>query len=240
MTAKSVVVCYTLARKSFDSLLGPIQDVWRFEALRKVPILFSLSNSQLFDLAHCMKYHTLQAGQIVFKKGEPGELLLVLLMHTQAMKLLIKSEKPPPDHGPLYLPACLLTCPSIWLPVPVAGFVPACLPACLSVCLSVCLSICLSVCPSVCLVFETSESHAGDVFYVVEEGNFTIYDDDENELARVGKGSCFGELALLRQVSLWDTKSNTVFTKMSISWCRSQQDNVQGRLKWFSVSVKIS
>ena len=68
------MVCYTLARKSFDSLLGPIQDVWRFEALRKVPILFSLSNSQLFDLAQCMKYHTLQAGQIVFKKGEPGVL----------------------------------------------------------------------------------------------------------------------------------------------------------------------
>lgn len=41
---------------------------------------------------------------------------------------------------------------------------------------------------------------AGDVFYVVEEGSFTIFDDDENELARVGKGSCFGELALLRQV----------------------------------------
>ena len=41
---------------------------------------------------------------------------------------------------------------------------------------------------------------AGDVFYVVEEGSFTIYDDDENELARVGKGCCFGELALLRQV----------------------------------------
>jgi len=49
---------------------------------------------------------------------------------------------------------------------------------------------------------QTSESHTGDVFYVVEEGNFTIYDDDENELARVGKGSCFGELALLRQVYL--------------------------------------
>ena len=41
------------------------------------------------------------------------------------------------------------------------------------------------------------------MFYVVEEGSFTIYDDDENELARVGKGTCFGELALLRQVHLW-------------------------------------
>ena len=51
------------------------------------------------------------------------------------------------------------------------------------------------------------------MFYVVEEGNFTIYDDDENELARVGKGSCFGELALLRQVSLWDTNSITAFQR---------------------------
>ncbi len=65
-----------------------------------------------------------------------------------------------------------------------------------------------------------SESHAGDVFYVVEEGNFTIYDDDENELARVGKGSCFGELALLRQVSLWDTKRYIILNRCLFSWCK--------------------
>ena len=29
-------VCYTLARKAFNELLGPIEDMWRFEALRKV------------------------------------------------------------------------------------------------------------------------------------------------------------------------------------------------------------
>ena len=54
------------------------------------------------------------------------------------------------------------------------------------------------------------------MFYVVEEGNFTIYDDDENELARVGKGSCFGELALLRQVSLRDTNTNNIFGETSV------------------------
>lgn len=31
---------------------------------------------------------------------------------------------------------------------------------------------------------------------MVEEGNFTVY-DGANEMARVGPGSCFGELALL-------------------------------------------
>ena len=38
------------------------------------------------------------------------------------------------------------------------------------------------------------------MFYVIEEGSFTVTNDQNQELARVGKGSCFGELALLRQV----------------------------------------
>ena len=41
---------------------------------------------------------------------------------------------------------------------------------------------------------------AGDMFYVIEEGSFTVFNEHNQELARVGKGSCFGELALLRQV----------------------------------------
>ena len=40
---------------------------------------------------------------------------------------------------------------------------------------------------------------AGDTFYVIEEGTFTVFDDTLGELARISKGSCFGELALLRQ-----------------------------------------
>ena len=72
VTASTAVVCYTLQRRAFDGVLGPIQDVWRFEALRKVPILFSLSDSQLFSLAKCMTYHAIPAGQLVFCEGEPG------------------------------------------------------------------------------------------------------------------------------------------------------------------------
>ena len=34
---------------------------------------------------------------------------------------------------------------------------------------------------------------------MIEEGTFTIFDNAGQELARVGKGSCFGELALLRE-----------------------------------------
>lgn len=34
--AEGYVVCYTLNRKAFNEVLGPIQDIWRYEALRKV------------------------------------------------------------------------------------------------------------------------------------------------------------------------------------------------------------
>ena len=51
------------------------------------------------------------------------------------------------------------------------------------------MSVLLSLCP-------------GDVFYVIEEGTFTIFDNSGRELARVSKGSCFGELALMHQASV--------------------------------------
>ena len=35
---------------------------------------------------------------------------------------------------------------------------------------------------------------------MIEDGTFLIYNGAGEELARVSKGSCFGELALLRQV----------------------------------------
>ena len=47
---------------------------------------------------------------------------------------------------------------------------------------------------------EAGQTLAGDVFYVIEDGTFTIFKVEGQELARVSKGSCFGELALLRQV----------------------------------------
>ena len=47
---------------------------------------------------------------------------------------------------------------------------------------------------------ELGRFYAGDRFYVIEDGTFLVYNAAGEELARVSKGSCFGELALLRQV----------------------------------------
>lgn len=41
---------------------------------------------------------------------------------------------------------------------------------------------------------------AGDTFHVVAQGTFSVFDNDGQELVRLGKGSCFGEVALLRPV----------------------------------------
>lgn len=64
---------YVLTRKAFEGLLGPYEEMWKFEVLRKVPILFALSEAQLFELARCMTSHRLKAGQTVFRQGDPGE-----------------------------------------------------------------------------------------------------------------------------------------------------------------------
>ena len=39
----------------------------------------------------------------------------------------------------------------------------------------------------------------GDSFYVVEDGTFSITNEEGAEVAKCSKGQCFGELALLRQ-----------------------------------------
>ena len=80
MVAEVHTVCFTLGRKAFTELLGPIEDVWRFEALRKVPVLFALQEKQLFDLARCMKTHAIAADQMVFRQGDPGAQLLLSLL----------------------------------------------------------------------------------------------------------------------------------------------------------------
>ena len=72
MTAEGVLECYTLERSAFNDLLGPVQDVWRFEALRRAPILCNVKDAQLMDLAHCMTQERFTAGQMVFRQGDPG------------------------------------------------------------------------------------------------------------------------------------------------------------------------
>ncbi|GMH33824.1 hypothetical protein BSKO_01658 [Bryopsis sp. KO-2023] len=110
VVSEGYVVCYTLNREAFNNLLGPIETLWRYEVLKKVPILFNLGEHQLWKLAQHMEHAQFRAGDLVLRKYDEG-----------------------------------------------------------------------------------------DTFFIIEEGLFSVFDENRTELARVGKGSCFGELALLRR-----------------------------------------
>lgn len=70
--ATGKVSAYVLTRGAVNELLGPIQELWRHEALRRVPILFNLTDAQLLQLAKCMAPRSLAAGDIVFRQGDAG------------------------------------------------------------------------------------------------------------------------------------------------------------------------
>lgn len=46
MVAGNNMVCYSLSRSKFVELLGPYEDVWRFEALKKVGICLAGTSQQ--------------------------------------------------------------------------------------------------------------------------------------------------------------------------------------------------
>lgn len=67
------MACFTLKRSAFNKLLGPIEEVWKLEALRKVPILYNLAEDKLQELARCMSSSSAKAEEVIFKAGDQGE-----------------------------------------------------------------------------------------------------------------------------------------------------------------------
>lgn len=108
IVADGPLSCFVMKRSDFERLLGPYEELWRYEALRKVPILFPLSDRQLWQLARLLVPKSYAKGQMVFDQGDEA------------------------DH-----------------------------------------------------------------FYICQRGAFSCFSNDSKELARVGPGQCFGEMALL-------------------------------------------
>lgn len=68
-------LCFTLRRQSESWTLPcpvlPSLCVPGFPAAQ-VPVLFALRETQLFELARCMRNHIVVAGQVVFRQGDAG------------------------------------------------------------------------------------------------------------------------------------------------------------------------
>ena len=70
--AETFVACFVLKKAAFNKLLGPIEEVWKLEALRKVPILFNLAEDKLQELAKRMATASVKAEDVIFKVGDQG------------------------------------------------------------------------------------------------------------------------------------------------------------------------
>ncbi len=71
--AEGAVAAYCLVRRAATELLGPVQQLWRLEALRRVPVLYTLGEAQLGRLARCMTPRNYAAGEVVFSMGDRGD-----------------------------------------------------------------------------------------------------------------------------------------------------------------------
>ncbi|KAK9909485.1 hypothetical protein WJX75_003002 [Coccomyxa subellipsoidea] len=201
VTADLYTVCYSLGRKAFDELLGPIEDVWRFEALRKVPVLFALSEQQLFELAHCMKNHSISAGQMVFRQGDPGDVFYVI---EEGTFTIFDNSGKELAHGVLLalhrddftgLLGSLTHIRHMWRfealrKVPQFSTLTPPQRSQLCTVLKP-----LHVKAGTAIV---QAGNTGNTFYVVEAGTCVVHNVANQEIGRLGPTMYFGELALLR------------------------------------------
>jgi cGMP-dependent protein kinase len=70
--------CFYLNREQFNELLGEYQDIWRWLMLRRIPVLATVSDAQLTELATIMEVQTYAAGSVVYLKGDIGDSLFVI------------------------------------------------------------------------------------------------------------------------------------------------------------------
>ncbi|KAI7838861.1 hypothetical protein COHA_007362 [Chlorella ohadii] len=198
-TADGYVVCYALGRKAFNELLGPIEDVWRYETLRKVPILSNLSEQQLFQLAGCMSNREFAAGQDVFRKGEEGDTFYIVeegffraatVRATTPAKVLCCTRADFDRHL-----GSLGEIRNMWR-FEALRKVPLLAPLTSQQRLALCTAFTAVSIRAGEGVIKKGED--GDTFYIIEEGACVVVADDGKELARLGPTAYFGERALLK------------------------------------------
>lgn len=66
------MACFVLKKAAFNNLLGPIEEVWKLEALKKVPILFNLAEDKLQEMAKRMSTASVKAQDVIFREGDQG------------------------------------------------------------------------------------------------------------------------------------------------------------------------
>lgn len=64
--------CLVISNEEFLELVGPLEYIWQYEILRKLPILSSLQASQLAKLARELKSVEYYTGELIYAEGDKG------------------------------------------------------------------------------------------------------------------------------------------------------------------------
>ena len=227
--ADGYVACFSLNADIFNETLGPIENLWRFETLRRVPVLATLSEKQLNELAGCMEPLEYRAAETVFLEGELGRSFYVVeegefIISNNSNKELAKCHK-----GHCFGELALLH------DQPRAATVTASIDSRVLFCSKESFERHLGSLSEIrnlwrfetlrkvplfsdltqeqklalANAFETvtfasheivvKKGESGDTFYILEKGECIAIDDNGKELCCLGPGAYFGERALIKR-----------------------------------------
>ncbi|GLI69549.1 hypothetical protein VaNZ11_014092 [Volvox africanus] len=228
VVAEGKLVCYCLSASAFKDLLGSKEEIWRFEHLKAVPILSTLSERQLWQLAHAMHTANFKKGDVVFKKGEQGDMFYIVqsgsFMVVDENNKELAQVREGGCFGELALlrsdvraATVLATADSSVLTLSREQFTK--LLGNLTQMRSLWRFEALKKVPLLSALDTTTRSSLanalrsvsfkagedvirqgdiGDRFYIVERGELGVFKDRQGPIKTYGPGAYFGELALLR------------------------------------------
>jgi len=68
----------TLGRKDFQDMLGPLEDVWKIQALSRTDLLKPLSNTERMEVCKLFQLTKYKNGQLIISKGDEGTSFLIV------------------------------------------------------------------------------------------------------------------------------------------------------------------
>eukprot|EP00890_Picochlorum_soloecismus_P002174 jgi/Picsp_1/2958/NSC_01182-R1_cgmp-dependent protein kinase len=78
IVATAYTICFTIDSKSLEQNSGTLQQMWIYEALRRVDLFSPLGETQIFELAQVMIPEHYKSGDIVFKQGDLGHCFYIV------------------------------------------------------------------------------------------------------------------------------------------------------------------
>jgi len=78
IVATAYSICFTIDSKSLEQNAGSLQQMWIYEALRRVDLFSPLGETKIFELAKVMIPEHYKSGDVIFKQGDVGHCFYIV------------------------------------------------------------------------------------------------------------------------------------------------------------------